>query len=74
VEFGNSAQGQENVRVIFEKEDVMLGIITHKIAPLRAIFSKDLRVIGDWELLGRVRSAFETPRELVENETCGRHG
>jgi alkyl sulfatase BDS1-like metallo-beta-lactamase superfamily hydrolase len=74
VEPGDSARGQENARVIFEKEEIMLGIISHKIALLKAIFSKDLRVTGDWELLARVRSAFDPPRELLENETCGRQG
>jgi alkyl sulfatase BDS1-like metallo-beta-lactamase superfamily hydrolase len=73
VEPGDSARGQENVRVIFAKEEVMLGVISQKIALLKAIFSKDVRVIGDWEVLVRVRSSFEIPRELVEDGTCGRH-
>ena len=72
VEPGDSAQGQENARVIFENEDIMLGLITNRIALLRAIISKDLRVVGDWELLGRVRAAFATPRELLENGTVGK--
>ena len=65
VDSGDSAHGQEHVRVIFKNEDVMLGIIANTINPLKAFFHRDLGVVGNWKLLVRVRSSFETPSELI---------
>ncbi|UCD81076.1 MAG: SCP2 sterol-binding domain-containing protein [Desulfobacterales bacterium] len=74
VDTGDSAEGREHARIIFETENVMLDIITGKREPLLAVLRGDLQVVGDWRLLLKVRSSFEIPKQLLENDTGGRHG
>ena len=71
VDVGDSAQDQENIRIVFKTEDVMLDIIRGKINPIKAIIRGDSRVVGNWELLVKVRSTFEIPSELLGGDNCG---
>lgn len=64
VDSDDSAGGDENIRVFFKDESVLLGLVANTIDPFKAYRQKDLRLAGNWELLGKVRASFEVPEEL----------